>query len=335
MIVIVGAGPGGTSAAISAAINGFQVVIVDAAAFPRDRPGETLHPGIQPLAARLGVEARLLSAGFLRHEGTWIEWNGHRRFEPFGRYDEDDEPWRGFQAWRADFDSMLLDRARELGVCVRQPCRALKPLVEDGRVMGVESSGGCIPAQFVIDATGGTHWIARRLGVSIERHSPKLLARFGYESECKVLDEELPEIIADEHGWTWRARIGPRHYTWTRLLLDSASEVSTACEQKGADVTWRCVASPAGLGYFCVGDAACVVDPASSHGVLRAVMSGMMAADVVRKITADPTREMRLLADYNQWINEWFSHDTAELRRSYSQLPNPPSWAVATVGRHS
>jgi flavin-dependent dehydrogenase len=59
----------------------------------------------------------------------------------------------------------------------------------------------------------------------------------------------------------------------------------------GADVTWRRVIGTAGAKYFIVGDAAVVLDPASSHGISRAVMSGIMAGHAINKILSDRRRK--------------------------------------------
>jgi len=49
-------------------------------------------------------------------------------------------------------------------------------------------------------------------------------------------------------------------------------------EARGIDVTWTRVQPAARPGYLLAGDAAFVLDPASSHGLLKAIMSGMAAA---------------------------------------------------------
>jgi flavin-dependent dehydrogenase len=326
-LIVIGAGPAGTSAAITAALAGIDTAIVDAIAFPRDRPGETRHPGIQSLIAQLGVEEQLLSAGFDRHEGTWVQWGGKRRFEPFGR--DESGPWRGFQAWRADFDSILLERAREAGVRILNPCRAAEPIVDAGRVVGVVTSRGPIRANFVIDAAGGNHWLARRLGIPIEQHSPKLVARYGYTSSKLGDDDGNPEIIADDKGWTWSAKIRAGHYHWTRLNWesdDSEKAGSATDKLRAADVTWRILQPTAGPGWFAAGDAAAVLDPASSHGVMRAVMTGIMAADVIKRIAVEGQSEKAQLDGYCRWLRDWFERDVQRLRQLYGDLPQPPVW---------
>ena len=169
-VAVLGAGPGGAAAAIMCARAGLRVALVERDAFPRERPGETLHPGVEPLLEQLGVAAAVRAAGFLRHRGNWIEWGGARRFEPFGADGPNGPdgtngaaPWLGLQAWRADFDALLVARARALGVAVLQPCRAVRPLVAGARVVGVETSAGPLVAPFVVDAAGGGHWLARQL----------------------------------------------------------------------------------------------------------------------------------------------------------------------------
>jgi len=63
-----------------------------------------------------------------------------------------------------------------------------------------------------------------------------------------------------------------------------------------------------GQGYFVVGDAAAVLDPSSSHGVLKALMSGMMAAHLIGRIYAGAEEE-RARAAYQSWGSGWFDHD--------------------------
>jgi flavin-dependent dehydrogenase len=330
-VVVVGSGPGGCAAAIVCAAAGLRVVLLEREAFPRDRPGETLHPGVEPLLERLGVGAWLAAAPLLRHEGHWVQWGGERRFDRFGA--DERGPWLGFQAWRADFDALLLRRAVEAGASVLQPCQAVRPLLAGGRVVGVETAQGAVPAAFVVDAAGGRHWLARRLGLALSSYSPPLAVRFGYvEGHCPAV--ALPLLAADDEGWTWQAEVRPGLYAWTRLPftarpLDRAwlpldlRGLRPRGESRGADVTWRLVPVAAGPGYFLIGDAAAVLDPASSHGVLKALMSGMMAAHLICNVSArklDPTDAAR---HYTRWLRGWFEHDVRKLNELYSAVGRP------------
>jgi flavin-dependent dehydrogenase len=330
-VLIVGGGPAGCTAAIGCAEAGLRVTLIEREQFPRERPGETLYPGVEPLLQQLGV-AEQVAAGFLRHMGHWVQWEGERRFVPFGA--DDTGPWRGFQAWRADFDAILLHRAREVGVTVRQPCPALRPMVKANRVVGVATAQGPLLAPFVVDAAGSRHWLARQLRLKIERYSPCLIARYGYvEGECPTRDE-APALVADPTGWTWTAKVRPRLYHWTRLsfgnhktdtgwLPEEFAGLNLKGKIHGAEVTWRVAMSPAGPGYFVVGDAAAVLDPASSHGVLKAIMSGMLAAHLITRIACHALNEHQAAQTYCQWVYKWFVRDVRKLRELYALLPKP------------
>jgi flavin-dependent dehydrogenase len=334
-VLIIGAGPGGSAAAIQCARAGLSVTLIEREEFPRERRGETLHPGVEPLLQQLGVFEEIVAAGFLRHEGNWVTWNGAPRFEPFGQ--DAHGPWRGYQAWRADFDLILLNSARQLGVRVIQPCRAEEPLSKAGRVQGAKTSEGSISSAFVVDAAGDRHWLARSLNLPIQKLTPPLTARFGYvEGDCPARDE-APAIVANASGWSWTARVRPTVYQWTQLSLSKEAQIPAEPpaefrqlkplgHAQGSDVTWRAVTPPAGAGYFLIGDAAVVLDPACSHGVLRAIMSGLLSANLIAGVLIHNTAPEQAALTYNRWMRDWWLSDVKRMRKIYSDLAKPPDW---------
>jgi flavin-dependent dehydrogenase len=330
-VIVIGCGPAGSATAIASAQRGLRVVMIERELFPRSHPGETLHPGVEPLLQQLGVIEPVLKAGFLRHTGNWVKWEAEKHFVPFGA--DDSGAWLGFQAWRADFDTILLNQAKSLGVTVIQPCQAFRLLVEKSIVVGVETSHGSFRASQVVDAAGSYHWLARQLELLIHYHSPRLIAYYGYATgECPLRDD-APAIIADSEGWTWTARVRPLLYQWTRLSLVSQKmqkdwlpeefhKLKSHRRMQAADVTWRIVSQPAGLGYFMVGDAAMVLDPASSHGVLKAMMSGIMAGHLIAEEFFGNLTHTQAAGHYCQWIRHWFQQDVENLNKLYALLPN-------------
>jgi flavin-dependent dehydrogenase len=334
-VVIVGGGPAGSASALWCVRQGLRVVVLEREVFPRHRPGETLPPGVEPLFVQLGVADAIHAAGFSRHLGTWVSWSGPRRFDPFGL--DSRGSWYGFQAPREELDRILLDAVSGPNAAVRQPSRALHPLHDRGRVIGVATSDGPLFARWVIDASGGTHWLTRRLGIPLQFASPRLIARYGYVTGSCPERDEAPEIVADETGWFWSARIAPGLYHWTRLSLsehdplcghppEALARLMPVGRTRGANVTWRIVSQPAGPGYICVGDAAAVLDPASSHGVLKGLMSGMMAVHVISQVTSGNASIVAAIEAYSDWLRDWFQADARELRHMYQELPRPPSW---------
>ncbi len=335
-VLIVGGGPAGSAAAIYCAKYGHQVILIESEKFPRRKPGETLHPGVDVIFRQLGVYDDIQNANFVRHDGVCVKWSYN---EPpktilFGK--DNNEPWLGYQAFRADLDDILLSRARDVGAMVMQPCRACDILVESEQVIGVKtSSAGEVLGDFIIDASGGGHWLARKLNLTIEKHSSPLYARYGYaKGKCHARDQ-VPLIEATPDGWIWTAKVKNGLYQWTRLnfhkvsiapnwLPDEFTGLKSSQAIHGADVTWRQVIQPAGPGYFIIGDAATVVDPASSHGVLKGLMSGIKAAHIISRIFKDKFPSTIASLDYNKWVSQWFFHDIAKLRELYMQHPSHP-----------
>jgi flavin-dependent dehydrogenase len=333
-VVVVGGGPAGSAAAIGCAAAGLGVVLVERCPFPRPAPGETLHPGVLPVLGRLGVEEEVLSAGFLRHPGHFVSWDGPERFVPFGQ--DEQGPWLGLQAWRPDFDALLLTRARRLGVAILQPCRPRRVLVVGGRVAGVATSCGLVRAAFVVDATGRRQWLARELGLRQEQSGPRRVAWFGYAEGRSPPRDIAPSLAADAGGWTWVARVRPRLYQWTRLSHDNGRPpgrwlppdlrgLRPVGAVAGADVTWRVNEAAAGPGYFLVGDAAAVLDPASSHGVLKALMSGLMAAHLIKMVCLRGKPAAVAAAAYRQWVQVWFDSDVQHLAHLYQACAAIPT----------
>ena len=333
-VIVIGAGPAGCSAAISCAQRGLKVAIVERLAFPRHRPGETLHPGIEPLLQELGVIERVLSEKFIRPAGNWVKWEKERMFIPFGN--DASGAWRGFQIPRATLDELLLERAIASGVHVLQPCEANKVFVKRGRVIGIQTRTEPLFCRHLVDASGAHGWLTRQLQLTTHRYSPALTALYGYKRGR--LEQSALGIFADRSGWYWTAHIGPQLYTWTRLYFaldqvckasaapQSVAELASAGKIHGADVTWRACNRMAGNGYFIIGDAATVLDPGASHGVLKALMSGMMAAQCITDEYAAPTNAQAISMQYHQWIQDWFEKDVRKMHEFYAAHPFAPHW---------
>ena len=327
-LLVIGGGPAGCAAAIWSAIHGLNVTLLEAKPFPRHRPGETLHPGVEPLFRQLGVYAEVLKATAIRHEGHYVRWNGQDRYVPFGNGESG--KWKGYQVLREHLDQILLSRAKEVGVNVFQPCFARAPIMSAGRIIGMQTSSGEIQAQFIVDASGAGACLQRVLRLTPKLYSQPLHAFYGYCEGVMPVRTRLPMFMADSDGWTWSARIGINLYHWSRLSFLSAARcrrppmwfnsLGQTGRTGGADVTWRVHTHSATAGYFLVGDAAAVLDPATSHGVLRALMSGIMAGHAIAKVVAGALSESRAVAGYSHWLNESFNTDVARLAQVYSHL---------------
>jgi flavin-dependent dehydrogenase len=324
-VIIVGGGPAGSCAAIRCAQLGLKAVLIEREPFPRNRPGESLHPGFENVLDQLGILETVLQGGFLRFDGNWVTRGGNTTFEPFPM------KGRGLQASRPEFDALLLECARQAGVEIHQPARALTPLLDGTRVVGAETSEGKIEAEFLIDAAGRGNWLTHHLNLEIRTRSPRWIARFAYlEGECPIRDDN-PGFFIDELGWTWTVRVRPGLYNWTRLnifgdpipedfVAEELRELRVVIPVQSADVTWRFIPQCAGDGYFLCGDSAAVLDPTSSHGVVKAITSGILAVDRVAQIRKDGRDAQEAAAEFRQIFSDWFAYDSGRLKLDYARM---------------
>jgi 2-polyprenyl-6-methoxyphenol hydroxylase-like FAD-dependent oxidoreductase len=170
------------------------------------------------------------------------------------------------------------------------------------------------------------------LGGVLDRRGPRLLANYGYIETEQAADWLIPELHGNAEGWDWMAQVLPGLVAWTRLSFNHGQSEAPArlaglpdahsmgMGSASADVTWRIASTIAGPGYFLAGDAAVVLDPTSSHGVLRALMSGMLVAHLVAKVCHDGLPEETAATVYSSWVREWFEHDAESLGGFYGQL---------------
>jgi flavin-dependent dehydrogenase len=334
-VIVVGGGPAGAAAAIISAQAGLSVKVIE-----RPRPAsahtyDAVHPGVFPLLDRLGVAAQIARAGFIRHAGHWVESGSARHFIPFGN--DESGPWLGAQIYRPLFDRILQERARSLGAEVCE-VRADDVITRDGQLCGIQTRDGQLWSKFVLDATGRWRWLARRLLLPTVLASPQMYARYGVVEFESLRRDEAPLLTTDSTGWTWTAQARRQVYWRIRLAWNDHSAARESADEDlrslrllglthGSDVTWSLTEPSAGPGYFVVGDAAVILDPASAHGIMRAIMSGMMAAHLMVRIVRsrlDPHSGARW---YDQWMRNWFAHDASKLRELYRGLRRPPNRA--------
>lgn len=334
-LIVIGAGPAGSALAISAAKAGISVLIVEKSAFPRHRPGESLHPGVEPILQQLGVWEAVSQAGFIRNPGIRNQWSGEEHFASFGNTHE--ESWQGIQAVRATFDELLLQEALRHPTVQLLQEKAIDPIVEQGKVVGISTRQGVIHSEYVLDATGSHQWLAKRLKLPIRKSSPPLRVYYGYaRGTCEAVGDS-PWLQSTETGWLWLAKLGPDRYTWTRLPFFNESipkkwmpSAYTSLQPEGpmytSDVSWRIGTPCAGPGYFLLGDAAFVLDPTSSHGVLKAMMSGIKAAHLLSNTHDGKLKLQKAAWMYHEWMATWFEKEVKTMRSMYQQSSHPPAW---------
>ena len=201
-VLVVGAGPAGSIAALVLARAGASVTLVDKARFPRDKAcGDFVGPrGLQVLADLEVPEPAGLDVGDMVVVGP----TGRRVVLPC--FDGTTYPGRARAVTRAVFDDALHAAAVDAGA-VPVEGRVDTPLLADGGIEGFRLDDGReLRADFVIGADGATSHVARTAGLVEEAR-----VLWGFAVRC-YLDQavDLPVFTLWERA-PWRAFPG---YGW-------------------------------------------------------------------------------------------------------------------------
>jgi flavin-dependent dehydrogenase len=176
-VLIAGAGPAGSIAAIHLARAGVRVLLVDRARFPRDKLcGDTLNPGAMRIAERAGVRAAVEAAsrpleGMLLSSGTGVQVRGSYGPGLYAR-----------ALTRRVLDQLLVEAAVAAGAQFHDGVRVSGPLVEEAggvrRIRGARlcRAGGAgaeakplrVPAAITIAADGRRSTLAFALGLAAQ-----------------------------------------------------------------------------------------------------------------------------------------------------------------------
>ncbi len=314
-VIIVGGGPAGSALACFLRHHGHDVLLFDAARFPRDKVcGEAVSPQAWPLLDAMGAKSgiRALQPHPLR--GMRLTSPDGTPFQ--GRYPSQSRP--GFALRRLDLDAVLLARARTLGAEVRERTRVTGLLLRrGGAVEGVQAEGPDgkprqWAARLVVGADGRHSIVASQLRLRRARARLRRFAVRGYWEGMEGLGDygemhvggggycgiaplsptfanvafvlphrEMAEAAGDVEGF-FRMSLRSR---WPQLAerLDRSRLVERPRVIGPLAVEARALVAP---GALLVGDAAGFYDPFTGEGITLALRTSQIAAQVISEALA-------------------------------------------------
>lgn len=310
-VLVVGAGPAGSAAAITLARAGAAVTIFEKQRWPRPKTcGDGVSPEGVAVCDALGIDLRdrtalrygVMSAPSLAvFKGGW----------------SDDRPW-GAIVERDDFDDRLVRAAIAAGAAF-EPQTPVQEVEMNGRGARVRTARDLIGADAVLIADGATGALAATAG--FRRHRSRLVAIRGYVTSHKPLDPSFglhfDRTVNPGYAWIFplderRANVGicvddryaRRHGNDLRAILNAwLHESPVAREAFGAPpVVERLTGGVIPTGrprrtagaLFAIGDAAGTADPFSAEGIAPAMQSGIDAARALIDTGGNIERATRL-----------------------------------------
>jgi flavin-dependent dehydrogenase len=329
-VVVIGGGPGGSTAAALLSRSGYKVIALEKSHHPRFHIGESLLPMNLPVFERLGVLDKVRALGVFK-SGADFEANNQRGYNTFAFARAlGDSPPHSYQVWRQDFDKMLFDHARECGADAREGHEVVSVDQSGPREirLDVRTDNGrsySIRARYLVDASGRDAFLSskRKLRRKNDQHqSAAIFGHFRGAERREGEDAGNISLYRFEHGWMWMIP-----------LPDGVMSVGAVCwpdylkQRKGRTVEFlldTLKLSPAlwgrlehaelignevrvtgnysydstqmgGPGWVLVGDAFAFLDPVFSSGVYLAMSGAEQAAAVVDAALREPKREMALL----------------------------------------
>ncbi len=137
-VIVVGAGPAGSTTAYYLARAGVDVLLLEKAAFPRDKVcGDGLTPRAVRQLVRMGVDTS--GPGWIRNKGLRIVGGGMRLHMPWPELAS--YPDYGLVRTRTDFDEILARHAQKSGARLQEQTAVTGPVIDErtGRITGVRA----------------------------------------------------------------------------------------------------------------------------------------------------------------------------------------------------
>lgn len=311
-LLVVGAGPAGSAAAAWAARAGIDVVLADAAVFPRDKPcGDGLTPRAVAELRRLGLGDWL--AGRVTSWGLRAAGFGQELYLP---WPGGSLPAFGSAVPRSDLDDVIRRVALDAGATALDGARAVDVVRAGARVGSVlfqrDGSMTEVRCRRLVVADGARSQLGRALGRQWHRDTAYGVAIRGYLRSARADDPwisshlelrgESGELLSG-YGWVFplgggEVNVGVGTLATERRPADVQLRSLLSHYVEARRANWKldgpvraprsallpmggAVSGVAGANWALIGDAAGCVNPLNGEGIDYGLETGRLVADLL------------------------------------------------------
>ncbi|NJP49163.1 geranylgeranyl reductase family protein [Streptomyces sp. SBST2-5] len=262
-VIVVGAGPAGSTTAYHLARAGLDVLLLEKTEFPREKVcGDGLTPRAVKQLVAMGIDISE-EAGWLRNKGLRIIGGGVRLQLDWP--DLASFPDYGLVRKRDDFDEQLARQAQKAGARLYERCNVSAPVIDDrtGRITGVRAKLGedkrevTFHAPLVVAADGNSTRLSLAMGLHRREDRPMGVAVRTYFTSPRHDDDYLESWLElwDRRGPQDRLLPG---YGWIFGMGDGTSNVGLGVlntSEAFKELDWRevlkawCASMPEDWGY--------------------------------------------------------------------------------------
>jgi len=335
-VVIIGAGPAGSTAAAMLANVGKSVLVVEKQEFPRFSIGESLLPQCMTFIEEAGLLDAVMDnaerLGFQYKEGAAFYHNGNKVDFDF-RKKSSEGPGTTYQVKREHFDQLLAQGAAEKGAEIRHGVALEAIDFNDRNTVKLSLTGAAgtseAKARFVLDASGFGRVLPRLLSLESPSDFPVRQAVFCHvKSELAGGNFDRSKILITVHPqnpeiWYWlipfadgTASIGvvgateyfaesdsEKEALW-KLVADEPYLLEVLGEYQVSRAEQRITGYSANVNclfgdrFALLGNAGEFLDPVFSSGVTIAMQSSSLAVPLVLKeLNDEPQNWQKLYSD--------------------------------------
>ncbi len=310
-LVVVGAGPGGSSAAREAARQGLRVLLLE-------RQREVPHV----VQCAEGISHASLVEGFSASVPGIATVIHRARFHfPSGTTFEVAYPKVGYILDRKIFDRYLAVQAVLQGAELRRGAIFQKAFHENGTIRVLFTEGHHlreVSTRLVIGADGPASTVGKSLGLPLDVEDKEIHKAHQYFVAHPHIEEDCVEFFIGETwapgGYGWIFPKGPGYgnvgvgliasdprdpKSFTERLLDQYLPGAQILGETASIIPTGGLHLPlVGDQIMVVGDAARLADPLTAGGIPAALISGSLAGRVAAKALREPTIQPQILEEY-------------------------------------